>query len=555
MQRDTYKLWVVLALGLVVIGGYLATVALYWPQINDDAFITFRYSKFLTLGRGPYFNVGEHVEGYTNFLMMLWMAAGIALFGDNNVLLVAKLINVAAGIAAIVACWALTARWLRKLDRLRKHADWLAWAAGGLVAVNCAYGINSTTGLETTLFSAALLIGLWLVQRAIDEQRYSFAGVAFALAVLTRPEGAVLFAAAYLGRLLAREWRTRPGRRALLFDALIVGGVVLAHLAFRYAFYDGELLPNTYFAKAGGFRWRLTAGEYVWKFILAIMAVLPLVFALVPLTARKAAVRLQTLPALLVCAASIGGIFLAGAGWMPGFRLLMPVVPAWTALITCGIAAVCDRLRGNAVVATATTALALIAGLWWWTDTTRAAYKNYVDVRATGYHAAHIPLADWINQTGQPGDTVALMDIGIVGFKCIDFNVLDITGLTDRKIAKSPGGFLTKEFDPAYVFDRRPEFFILAVSAPTGPITPANVAELFAWTDIEHMLYTRPEFAAHYARPRTLREGASELEWLADLFGAERAYRHHYPGQGYLLFAYRWHDQPASQPAAEGPTQ
>ena len=221
----------------------------------------------------------------------------------------------------------------------------------------------------------------------------------------------------------------------------------------------------------------------------------------------------------------------------------------------CGIAAVCDRMRNNAVVATVATVLALVAGLLWWTDMTWTGYKSYVDIRGAGYRAAHIPLADWINETGQPGDTIALMDIGIVGFKCIDFNVLDITGLTDRTIAKSPGGFLTKEFDPAYVYDRQPEFFILTIKAPPGLITPENVGELFAWTEIEHRLFTRPEFAAHYVRRRESRAGASELEWLADVFGAERVYRHNYPGKGYLLFAYRWHHAPASQPADEDRTQ
>ena len=541
-------------LGLVIVAGYLAMVALYWPQINDDAFITFRYSKFLELGRGPYFNIGEHVEGYTNFLMMLLMAGGIALFGDDEVLFVAKIINVGAGIAAILACWALAARWLRKLERLREYADQLAATAAALVAVNCAYGLNSTTGLETTLFSAAILIGLWLVQRGIDEQRYSYAGVAFALAVLTRPGGGLIFAAAFCGRMLALEWRTRPGRKALLLDAIIVVGVALAHLAFRYACYDGELLPNTYYAKAGGLGWRVSAAEYVWGFVFVIMGLLPLLIAFAPCVARKAAVRLQTLPALLVACTSVAAIFLTGAGWMPGFRLLMPAVPVWTALATCGIASLCDRLRNGALATAALASVVLTTGLLWWSNGARAEYFDYATIRAEGYVAGHAALADWINETGRPGDTIALMDIGIVGFKCIDFNVLDITGLTDRTIAKSPGGFLTKQFDPAYVFDQRPEFFIIAVSGPPGRITPENVDELHAWTEIEQNMLTHPIFRRHYVRPPTSRPEASELEWLAGLFGAERAFRHHYPAQSYLLFAYRWHEAEPASPAADKET-
>jgi hypothetical protein len=42
---------------------YVAHAAYFRHYVNDDAYITFRYSRFLTLGRGPHFNIGEHVEG------------------------------------------------------------------------------------------------------------------------------------------------------------------------------------------------------------------------------------------------------------------------------------------------------------------------------------------------------------------------------------------------------------------------------------------------------------------------------------------------------------
>ena len=48
----------------------------------DDAWITFRYSLNWALGRGPYFNVAEHVEGYSNFLWTLLIAAAMRVGGD-----------------------------------------------------------------------------------------------------------------------------------------------------------------------------------------------------------------------------------------------------------------------------------------------------------------------------------------------------------------------------------------------------------------------------------------------------------------------------------------
>ena len=70
-----------LALGLfALLAVYVVQCAHFWVYVNDDAYITYRYSRFLSMGRGPYFNIGEHVEGYTNFLLMLLLAPIIRIF-------------------------------------------------------------------------------------------------------------------------------------------------------------------------------------------------------------------------------------------------------------------------------------------------------------------------------------------------------------------------------------------------------------------------------------------------------------------------------------------
>ena len=103
--------------------------------------------------------------------------------------------------------------------------------------------------------------------------------MAWAAATLTRPEAVLVFAVFWAATALAARLepaadepgpsRPRPGRwpvgRALLLDGVVVTAVVLGHLVFRYLAYDGELLPNTYHAKADGFRgmapWFSKAGD------------------------------------------------------------------------------------------------------------------------------------------------------------------------------------------------------------------------------------------------------------------------------------------------------
>ena len=99
--RTTHGAWPLLALAAVLLL-YCVHALQFWSHINDDAFITFRYSRFLASGRGPYFNIGEHVEGYTNFLFMILMAGVFRLGGESWVPPVAKLLGVLAGGGALL---------------------------------------------------------------------------------------------------------------------------------------------------------------------------------------------------------------------------------------------------------------------------------------------------------------------------------------------------------------------------------------------------------------------------------------------------------------------
>jgi len=56
--------------------GLYHAIALAW--LCDDAFISFRYAQNLVSGHGLVFNVGERVEGYTNFLWTLLIAGGLS---------------------------------------------------------------------------------------------------------------------------------------------------------------------------------------------------------------------------------------------------------------------------------------------------------------------------------------------------------------------------------------------------------------------------------------------------------------------------------------------
>ena len=61
----------------------------------DDAFISFRYARNLADGYGLVWNIGERVEGYTNFLWVCLMAAGIRLGIEPEIF--SRILSIASG--------------------------------------------------------------------------------------------------------------------------------------------------------------------------------------------------------------------------------------------------------------------------------------------------------------------------------------------------------------------------------------------------------------------------------------------------------------------------
>ncbi|MFC1573450.1 hypothetical protein ACFL6M_07630 [Candidatus Eisenbacteria bacterium] len=61
--------------GIISVSGVVRAIAGAWTC--DDAFISFRYAKNLVDGLGLVYNAGEPVEGYTNFLWTVIVAAAM----------------------------------------------------------------------------------------------------------------------------------------------------------------------------------------------------------------------------------------------------------------------------------------------------------------------------------------------------------------------------------------------------------------------------------------------------------------------------------------------
>jgi len=537
---------------VAVVAFYLVRCGIFWDQLNDDAYITYRYSRFLATGRGPYFNVGEQVEGYTNFLLMALLAPVFRFGGENAVPWVAKSIGVFCGVGSLLLTYWLTRRLLHGHERLARYAGAVGVGAAALVAASPAYALNSTSGLETTLFGFLLLLGIVTALRAEARDRWAGAGLVFGAMVLTRPEGSYLFAWAWLGLAVAlpiRLARAAPGGpaflqrgdvRRLLLDGAIVTAVFGAQLAFRFALYDGEWLPNTYYAKSGGF-WKIDSWSYIEPGIVApVLGLAGVALALpgVLLTVRRTP---ESLSLFLVALAGATLPFITGPGWMIGWRLLMPYLPLVACAVAVGWSVGVVRVAPRAArfAALGVTAGAVAAAIVQLPE--QRELEEMARVRASGYTHGHRALAEWLRGGGaEAGEQIALMDIGIVGYLCDEQSILDISGLTDRYIAKSEGSFLRKKYDPRYVLKQRPRYIVLTATAPGWYYQPPDRDTAFYfWTLPERRLYRDPGFQDLYVRRAMDPPDTDDWrELLRHRMGAAAVFEHRYPGRYYMLLVF-----------------
>ncbi|MEC8652362.1 MAG: hypothetical protein VXY92_07345, partial [Planctomycetota bacterium] len=306
-----------------------------WPFFSDDSFISLRYAERLLDGEGLTWTDGERVEGYSNLLWVL-MTAGLGALGLELVA-AARLLGALCSVAALLALAAA----LRPRD-LRSATT--AALAPLLVAATQPVMIWSLAGLEGPRMLALLAGGLGGLLRRFggDGGRAGLravdlmsAGVPFALACWTRPDGPLwaLTAGLGVGALALRGGGLNAVGRAFWFGLPAVAAVA-APLWFRLAYY-GDYVPNTAHVKAD-----LDPASFApgFAYVRAAMVAMPALAAAagcgaaLALLARPRRAFAPTL--LLPVLAWLLYLCVIGGDHFPGLRLLHGVIAPMALLAT-----------------------------------------------------------------------------------------------------------------------------------------------------------------------------------------------------------------------------
>jgi len=407
---------------IIVAAAVLAAYMLYMgPLYRDDTFISFRYARNLVAGHGLVYNVGERVEGYTNFLWTMFAAAAIAAGHKPETAALA-----AARLAALVSV-ALT------YVVARRHLGaprFFAFAGAALVAANGSFASEAEGAMETALFAALIVGGVLL---ALDEdarpRRIYWSSVVWAAAALTRPEGVMVFVLVS-GYRLAWPAPAHRGRRRALAARLVAPFVLIyaPYYVWRFAYY-GYPFPNTFYAKVGA-SWATVGrgldyvGRFAWKFT-------PVLFAL-PLLGLADGARRRNYGLLIVVAyAYLLYVVAVGGDYLEQERFVIYIFPL---LATAGAAAagwLGRRRRGRRVLRwAAPAAFAFLLLLQ-----TRAFFvrpRGLAHARDT--ISQHRAAGLWLKSTAAPDDVLVIGPAGIVPYYA-ELRTYDTIGIVVPAIA------------------------------------------------------------------------------------------------------------------------
>lgn len=525
-------------LGPVPLALLLACFALWAFQawryafLCDDAFISFRYARNLAEGAGLVFNPGyERVEGYSNFLWVLLLAAGAALGMPPERLANPLLLGCGLGLL-----WRVLRHAREQLPQGMSPL-WLAFPLAAL-ALNRSFAVWSTSGLETRLFELFAVGGVLAADSELRSARqgralFPHSSLWLAGAALTRPDGLLIAACVLAARAGLERARRQFAWPAALRAIAIVVLPVAAQLLFRWLYY-GDLVPNTYHAKVGGRSWWSLGSLYLVSFALEYAA-----WFWLPLLAAGAAALLRAgrseFP--LLCAAVVlpHALYLASIGgdhfeyrpldlYLPlgallafhgacalqrraaRFRTALPLAALALLAVSNLLPELAHRdhppgyrtgfpgetprddYRAELIDTRARAGLLRIPGVHAWVAALNAVAalttQHFVGVRQEE-HAAFLATAEqearWLRESVDagliPADTFLAIDsVGAIPYRT-RLRTLDRLGLTDRRVAREGKAGVRrsmgheKQASEEYRFERRVD---LDAAHAVYPILPAG---------------------------------------------------------------------------------
>jgi len=496
-----------IALGLVAIIAFYLWHALSLGYVVDDAYISFRYAHNFAQGQGLVYNVGERVEGYTNFLWVFMLGITAWISPGVDMLFVAQGMSLVLGVATLVLMFILARRTF-------EASPWMCLAAPLMLAGNASFCAWSTGGLASTAYAFLILLALVMHDREFRTGRGALASVIpVALLSLVRGDGFVWFAIFSVVRLYEhiRRRQSPINRRTAIWIGLFLS-VLVPYICWRMWYY-GHPLPNTYYAKVGGsFDLYIRGIRYAKQFFEHYGGALWLPLILFSWIKLDAAPWLRGGRWMML--GWFAYIIQVGGDGLAFFRFFSYITPVLYILAASGLYEVMSwanayakqvsglRLRvSSAAIVLLVTALGAqqTNQVLRHADPSIAPYHHFDNYFIERCSSA----GRWLAKNSKEDDVIASTPAGAISYFS-NRSVIDMLGLTDQHIARVPtknpgrGRAGHEKGDGAYVLSRKPEFILLGnVAVGREPMNAGDI-ERDLCERSEHEIWATPAFHEAY---------------------------------------------------------
>ena len=443
-----YRLLILFTILFLLLAWHLNT-------ITEDAYISFRYAWHFAEGLGFRWNPGDPpVEGFTNFMWTM-ILAGMHILG-LDMEITSRILGLIFAVSTLVVVWCMAGRYC-------SGGRWWKYTGAVFLALSPPFVSWASSGLETTMFTFLVTLGIFLYFIFYETGKYRFLwSVILLSAALTRPEGLLFFIILAIHLLITQKFNKNNIITLLPF--------IVPFILFEIwrIIYFGEFLPNIFYAKTGFTSAMFLRGlKYTLKFFL--VTAVPILGILTLFRLRKPWGLILT-----ICALYCFYVIAVGGDYMHYFRFFVPIMPLMALLAGEGF----NRLREKKAVlgysiGIILTALMIFGAFYPFGIKPSAVIAEpkplyYIPAKPMlmfeRYQAARLKLlGETFAGVQRPGESMATSAIGIIGY-VTELNIYDFHGLTDPYVAKrrnpnmGKGDPAHEKLDFAYTISLKPTY-------------------------------------------------------------------------------------------------
>jgi arabinofuranosyltransferase len=425
---------------------------------SDDAFISFRYAKNFVNGFGLVYNIGEKVEGYTNFLWVLISSGLISL--NIEPLLGTRIISIISALFIFFLTYLISVRIF--------HIDgFYNFIAIILLELNIGFIAWTFSGMETTFFTLVVTSGVYLFLLYLEKlniKYYTLSSLIFIIGILIRPDG-ILFFSFSLIFIIWYLIRSKTLKKNV-FYALIIPGIlfliiIIPYYIWRYKYY-GFIFPNSYYAKTGGNYYQYIRGMfYTLRFVKeALISGFLLTFIVYLFYKKISSIKYQYL--IMIVTIYLIFIVAVGGDGLGVQRFFVPIMPIIFIFIQNGIYLLTKDYKFSKIIRYSVIFLIFFSSFSILLD-------NKYPISAINSDKSNfskcILVGKWLKQNALPNESIAVYPAGIIPY-ISDLYTIDRYGLNDIYIAhkeiEGMGTFTAghEKADDEYVFRKKPTYVI-----------------------------------------------------------------------------------------------